>query len=444
MRIKCDRRLLHYTLATISIWIIIELLYYAKGCKSLGLIIFGLVTTAISVLYLIKWRLIFSPMVLSDLMVFCLFLYQLKLVRSYSDLPAKAVITLLLCMSLWKFINIYNRNSIGGRYGNKTFDLRINRTKFKRCIYISFIIAMFFMIWEWFHAGGIPLFRTDGEIFRFNVAINGITHIFAILNKVIAVMVLAYFSGLTSRQILKEKLMLFILVISTVLIICTNMRSELVIIIFVGAVLFYIRKRPSLSKLLIFVIPLILFIGISPIIRKFGLYGNRFIMDQMAISTYPNLWFLTPFYQTLADSIRVFGSITEIFPQVAPFGMIEYNILPQIPFINLGRNVSDIISTYEGSSFYSVLTNTYLGLCYADGGLFLCIIYTSILAIWSRWLYIKYICVRNLKYTVLYLFMIYNVLMLSYGNTVIELSFICYYLYINLVFSLCNKVKKNQ
>ena len=231
----------------------------------------------------------------------------------------------------------------------------------------------------------------------------------------------------------------FIFFASTMMIYMTAMRGELVIIIFVIAVLFCIKKNVNIRKMITVLFPLVTFVAFFPIYRKYSLYGGIFIYDQMDISTYPTFWFLTPFYQTLADSIRVFDVVTEMYPTHYSFGIFSYSLLSQIPFVDIGSDVSSAIADYTNSHFYSGLTSTYLGPIYADGGLFLSVIYTFVIALWCRYVYSKFVKKKDYMWTILYAFMFFHSLMLCYGNTIIELSFVFYY---SVIYIFCRTVIK--
>lgn len=437
---SADKKLFKNSILTIFIVSFLELLYYMTNCSYIAIIILGMAYELIMCSRYIKNRLIFSPIIFSDFFTICLFLYQLKLIKSYSDLPIKAVVCILLCSFLWKIINLYSSFTVSELKDNKKFDFNISKNKFKSYLFVVFLIAVFFMLLEWYKAGGIPALRSDAEVFRFKVKINGITHMMAIMNKIVAILAATYLICTENRNS-KDIFVTVIFIISTSLIYLTAMRSELVIIVFVVAILICIKHKVNLIKLLYILLPILLFVAIFPIYRKYGIYGTLYIDDQKAISSYPSLWFLSPMYQTLCDSIGVFGKVTKMFPKSFPYGILQYSFLSQIPFVDIGKNVSVDIGVYTGKSFYSGLTSTYLGDCYADGGLISCLFYTAIMAIWARDVFCKFVHKRNLKYTILYAFMFYNILMLAYGNTIIELSFVFYYFVISFLCDLLNKSK---
>ena len=294
------------------------------------------------------------------------------------------------------------------------------------------------MILEWYMAGGIPALRPDSEIFRFTVKINGITHILAIMNKIVAILSAGYLIC-REKKSKNDSVILMIFCLSTLMIFLTAMRGELVVIFFVVGILICCKHKISFFRLFLLVVPIMVFIAIYPIIRKCGIYGELFIMDQQAISTYSNIWYFSPLYQTLCDSVGVFGTVTKMFPTSYSYGIIEYSVVSQIPFVHLGRNVSAEIGDFLNSSFYSGLTSTYLGTCYADGGVIGAFIYTFIMAVWARYIFNNYVRTKNFQNTILYAYMFYNILMLSYGNTIIELSFVIYCFVINFFSKLIKK-----
>lgn len=433
MIVKLQKQMIVGYFLPFIVLICVQIIYYLTGCKFIELVFLCIVLELLSILFLLKERLLFSPSLLSDIYLLCMLIYQLKLVKSYKDLSFLCVFTILICMFFWKIINIYDCHTIKSNSKKNDFVFNLNVKKFKRIIVILFVVATFFTLLEWQHAGGIPALRPDGETFRFTVSINGVTHILAIMNKIVAVFVLSYFICKKKISLFKDCVLFVILFLSTLLIFFSNMRGELIIILFSGIVLFYIKYKPKFYKIILFALPLLILIGIIPVWRKYGLYGFQFVLDQKAISTYPNFWFLTPMYQTFADSIRVLNIVIEMIPSRFNFGIFEYSVLTQIPFLDLGADLSGNIAEFTNNYFYSGLTSTYLGPAYADGGILGAILYTIIFAFWGKWAYKKYVSYRTYKYTLLYVFTIYQIYMLSYG-TMMDLSFFVYYF---LIYFIC-------
>lgn len=418
---------------------ILEMFYYFFDCKYQSLIFLSFIFEFISIVFLVKNKLVFSPAIFADLYLFFLLTYQIKLVKTYSDLSFSTIYLIFISMFLWKIINIYDGNIIQKSKLKKSFSFDVDSKKFRIAIYILFSISTFFMILEWYVAGGIPALRADSEIFRFNVSINGITHILAISNKIVAILILSYFMG-NKISILKQFDLLCILFLSVLQIFLTSMRGELAIILFTFVSLYYLSKNPKIWKIICVTIPLLLMIGIFPIIRKYGIYGENYIVDQKALSTYRDLWYLTPLYQTFTDSIRVLDIVVKMIPNYFSFGFLDYSILPQIPFVDIGKDLSYSIAQYLNSYFYSGLTSTYLGPAYADLGVFGAILYTVIFSLFGRGLYVKYVEKRSFKYTILYIFCFFHIIMLSYG-TMANLPFVVYYF---LILILCNFFEKKE
>lgn len=439
MRFNLDRKLFKNCFIISLIVFLVELLFIMNNCRCNTFILIGIISELFFVISIVNKKLIFSPIVLSDLLIICMLLCQLRLVKSYPEISYKAIITILLVAFVWRFINIYNSKTIKRFSSNINFNLRIKENNFKIILSLLFLIAAFFMFLEWYVAGGIPALRSDSEVFRFKVSINGITHILAIMNKIVAVLASSYLICCNNKKI--DFIFLIIFSLSTLFIYFTSMRGELIVILFVISILWLIKKKITVMKVILALIPIIFIIALIPIVRKYGIYGMQYVYNQMDISTYPKIWYLTPLYQTLVDGIRVFDIVTEMYPNNFSYGFISYSVLSQIPFFDMGMNVSQNIAIYTNSFFYSGLTSTYLGPCYADGGIIGCLIYTIIMACWSKYVFIKFVEKQNFLYTVLYAYMFYNILMLAYGNTIIELSFICYYI---LIYSVCKLIKKGN
>ena len=436
MRISKD--ILLRNLIIVFVTVLLQTIFYISDCEWTVLPIICLLLEICIIISYVRKKLIFSPLVVSDLLLICMFFYQLGLVVSYGKLPIKATISVVGCATIWRIIHSYDKSLVEKLNENKTYDLRLNTEKFKKYILGMWIVAAFFMLLEWNVAGGIPALRADGEVFRFSVKINGITHMLAIMNKIVAILSATYIIC-SGKKIRKQKLMVFIFVCSTLMIYLTAMRGELVIILFVIAVLYSIKKKIKLWKLIILVAPILLFIGGYPIYRQYHAFGGLYVHDQIAISRYHDIWFLTPLYQTVSDGMRTLGMVTEMYPYSYSYGIINYSILSQIPFVNLGADVSVAIANYSNSHFYSGLTSTYLGPLFADGGVIACYFYTLIMAIWTKKVFMQYVKKRNMLYTILYAFAFYNCIMLCYGNTIIELSFVFYY---TVIYFVCSSATK--
>ena len=105
---KVSKKCFGYSVLISLIIAIIESLYYLSGCDYILFIIFGIITEIFYLIYLYKEKLLSSPLVFSERYTLCVLLYQLKLVKSYDNLPVISILTIILCMFIWRIVNSYD------------------------------------------------------------------------------------------------------------------------------------------------------------------------------------------------------------------------------------------------------------------------------------------------------------------------------------------------
>jgi oligosaccharide repeat unit polymerase len=374
---------------------------------------------------------LFSPITASLIFDASFALYIMKLVKNYYDLPYNAMILILLCMLLWKFITVL---SPGFRFKKNVTDIKltkIDRFSVKIILSVLFVIVLTATVFEWKMAGGVPVLREDQETFRFMVSYNSITHMLSIMSKIVATMIGVFIINDTGG-IRHNKLLIFFAIVAELLMIGTAMRGEMMMAPCVIFIVFAIRKKVPVKYYLIFGIILIIIIGFFPFARKLGLYGTRYISDLKIISTFPELYIFTPFYESFATNLSILKLDLEIFPYMRPFGMGDYSILPQIPFVDLGRSLGTVQNEILNNNFYGGLTATYLSSWYADFGYVGFFIATAIYGLLTNISYNLYVKKKDIVTLTWYAYTFYCSLWIFYSST-FDMVYVVYSLLILFV-----------
>ncbi len=380
----------------------------------------------------LKEDLLFTPVTPAFVFEICFALYGMRLVKSYTELTFVSMIVIVICMFLWKYISL---SSLGVKK-QKTIqnkELRvISQGSFLIIVSICFAVSAIAICFEWYKAGGIPAFRNDSETFRFKTSYSGIVHIFSILNKIVALVIGIY---LMDKKISLKKDFIFIIEYSAAMFFmyCTAFRGELILAPCVMFIYYAIRHKISLKVYIIAGILAMLVVGAWPIIRMYRMYGAHYFVGQKNISTYPRLFFLTPAYQTFTNNFEVLNLDLSIFPKIHPFGFGDYSILPQIPFVDLGKSLGSVQNEVLDNGFYANLTATYLASWYADFGYIGCFLATLLYCGVTNFAYKKCLSTNSRWAYVWYGYTFYTALWIFYSST-FDFVYICYSLVIYVVF----------
>lgn len=380
---------------------------------------------------IIQAKLAFSPFTPCLIFDFSIGLYMLHLVTGYDPLPLITNIIIFLCSFLWKAITTGSWGIKSHHLVRDSFQIKpISKNRFKRKIVPLFLIAVICIIYEWRNAGGIPAFRSDSESFRFSVGSTSYIHFLAIMNKIVCMLIGIYLLSLSKIRIIKDFWLITMAIISELLMCFTAMRGEMLFAPCIIFIAYGLTRR--IKKRHIYLISLlgILLIGILPFYRMYKLFGVAYVYDIQKISVYPKFYILTPLYQTLANNLKIFSMDIKMIPDQIPWGLGEYSILTQIPFVDLGKSFYALQNIYLGGT--SELTGTYLQTWYADFGYLGCIAFTILLSWYCNTIYGYFLRKKSLFSAVWYSYTLYNALWMFYANT-FDIVYILYMIIIYFV-----------
>lgn len=146
--------------------------------------------SGISIILLIRKRMLFTPLLFPYVYLAFFGLYQLKLRTDMTDMQFGGKLTIVSCMFIWVLMCCCTKEI---HFDIPQFqDFRFNRKRFLLCVTLLSMISIAAMLYEWKLAGGIPALRNDAETFRMSVSQSGAVHIMAIMIKIVAILIEAY------------------------------------------------------------------------------------------------------------------------------------------------------------------------------------------------------------------------------------------------------------
>lgn len=376
-----------------------------------------------------KKNLLFTPITPAFIFEVCLALYLMRLVNTYTELPLETMLVMVMCMYLWKMISVSGLGFKKHEQIEQTSIKPIPQNTFTLIVTALFLISLAAMAFEWYKAGGIPAFRSDSETFRFLVSYSAITHILAIMNKMVAIIIGAYLINKGKIQLRQDFILIFEMIVAELLMYGTAFRGEMILAPCALFIFYAIRHKVPLKFYVIAGIFALGVIGVFPIVRMYNAYGVHYFVGQRNISTYPQLFFLTPMYQSFTNNFEVFNLDVSIFPDLMPFGLGIYSILPQIPFFDFGASLGSVQNEVLNNGFYANLTATYLSVWYADFGYLGCLLVTLIFAGLTNYSYKLCLKKRSLTAYVWYAYTFYIALWIFYSST-FDFVYVCYSLVI--------------
>lgn len=408
---------------------ILNLLEFEEYFFGVFLILIGLVR----IVRLYKENLLISPIILSEMLLLSFGLYELHLVTTFDlmDIITKNVI--ILSIMIWELICGFNSIMFTRKNVIGEIEWKKGNTTLGTFISISFVCCALINILEWIYAGGIPIFRPDMETFRFKVVFNSTLHVIAMCMKFIPALIIVYCKFDLKFLLKKHKLIFICLPGSVIFLICTAFRGELMVSLVFIALLFYIYKRPKLKMIVSIGIIFACIMAIYPVLRSYVLYGQTYINDMMSISKYPEVWFLTPLYQTFANAFHILNKDILIFPDIIAYGLGKYSFLSNVPFLHI-ETLAEVQNRVWNNGFYAELTATVFGNFYADFGYIGCVIGLALIAILCNYLYNLFLKKKKIKYLMLYLFVFYKGFQMLYDNT-FDFIAILYFLYLWMIFT---------
>ncbi len=428
-----------WLISVIVHYIIIIASIYLLNCKIINNLVAGLIcigTTILLVLFALKNNKLFTPITASLIFDISFFLYLMKLVNTYQDMPFEAMLIINTCMFVWKIITITSKG-FNFRRKNEQVKLKGNFSEYSFRIWInfSFIVATSAMLFEWVMAGGVPILRSDQETFRFLVSYSPLTHILAIMNKIIVALIGIYFIYKGKIEIKHDFILLLEMGISELLLIGTAMRGEMIFAPCIIFIFYGIKHKLPIRFYIIGTSAAFIIIGLMPYYRMVTSYGNLYISDLASISTYPAFYMFTPLYQSFSNNFEILTLDFSIFPQIKEFGYGAYSILPSIPFVTLGNSLMQVQNEVLNNGFYAGLTATYMATWYADWGYYGCFLITIAGGIFVNFIYSQFEKKRTLFLSILYSYVFYGTLWMFY-NSIFDIVFLCYSLMIWFILKL--------
>ena len=427
MKIKCLAiRLLLLQFSIICI-VCLEGLAGIRESTSGILILF---ITCSNVFTLIRNKLLFTPLLFPNIYLALFGLYELKLRTGMTEMPIEKKLLITTCMLIWVAICIFS-NVVFKRVPVYS-DYRFNYPKLKRWLLFLAGISIMMMLYEWYRAGGIPALQTNSELFRMQVSQSGMTHTLAIMIKVVAVLIEAYWIAGKSKKQPKSRLFIFIYVIAFIMMWGTANRGEILFIPVLGIIILWTKYPPKKRTVIMFLILGLIVLAVYPAVRGYGMYGRSYFLQYAAVSKYQELGWFMPLYGTLAFNFEILNKLFMTFPKAVSWGMGEYTILCRIPFLDIGEELWIVQNEVWNNGFYGALTSTYMGSWYADFGIIGCCAGTIIICSINVFLYKKLVQERSFGALVLYAYMFYITLVGSYGDAFTFVT-ICYAILIWLV-----------
>lgn len=273
------------------------------------------------------------------------------------------------------------------------------------------------MIFEWYMAGGVPILRSDSETFRFTTSYSSVTHLLAIMNKIVAILIGVFLVNKGKVQLKKDFLLIVELSVAELMMVGTAMRGEMILAPCVIFAFYAIKHKIPFKAYVIAAVVAVVVIGFVPYYRSFQLYGNSYAISIMNISKYPKLFMLTPTYESLTNSFKILNWDLAIFPDEMPYGYGIYAILPQIPFLDLGASLSDVQNQFYNKGFYATLTGTAFSYWYADFGYLGFFIVTILYGCITNFAYKMLILKQDMFSFVWYSYTFYTALWMFYSCT---------------------------
>lgn len=368
-------------------------------------------------MWLIRKTMLMSSLTPPSFFSLCFGLYLLSLDKTISSMNDVSVTWMFVAITIWELICCWRLDFSIDK--GKTLELQCNVSPrvYKTVVLTLFALSACTMILEWAIAGGIPVLRDDAETFRFTVSFNTYAHILAISIKFIPLLCAIgylFFGGLWIKN---NKSVPAVAVLSIVFLVGTAQRGELLCSVSLALFALMIFKPIPKRYIVILVAAMIFVMGFYPIFRNYVMYGDYYINNIISISNYPDVWFLTPLYETLAYNLHILNQVTSIFPDVRDFGYGTYSILSYIPFVDLGQSLSQVQNEVWDIDFYGALVSTAFGPWYADYGYIGWIILAIFLALLSTVAQNSMGRRRTPASVALYSYVLYNCFMASYANT---------------------------
>lgn len=387
----------------------------------------------------IKENKLFSPISANIIFDLSFALYLMMLVKTYEAMNIEKLFLVVSCSFIWKLSIVTSKGFLSNIKVSKLQTQRIDRKYFAVIISALFLVSSASMLFEWRMAGGVPALKLDSETFRFTVSYSSITHLLAIMNKVVAALIGVYLVNNGGISIRKDFILIVEMIVAELLMIGTSMRGEMIMAPCIIFIVYAIKYELPLKFYVIGVTVALAFIGFVPYYRMLHSYGISYIASMKSISVYPDYYMFTPLYQSFTNNFTILNLDFTIYPKLKNFGLGAYSILPEIPFLNLGSNLMAVQNEVLNNNFYSGLTATYLASWYADFGNIGCLAITVLYSKLTTYTYRKYLKEKTLYSLVWYAYTFYSSLWMFYNGT-FSFVYLCYslvmWLALNIKFKL--------
>jgi oligosaccharide repeat unit polymerase len=273
-----------------------------------------------------------------------------------------------------------------------------------------YVVAFLCLSFEYYEIGGVPLLMKGAEIVRFNLKVNGYTHLLAISLGLVSAM-MYHFSAYVAdaRQARRYKILA---ACGFLYLLFSGGRSDAGIYI---VLLFFATIFRSGIKKVHFLwggLFLIFFVGVN-MFRSAGV-NPLYAYDALtSMRVQPNFFFLLvfPFYMTLTYNFTMLDKLVNIGASAISGGTYTFSaflsLFPDTP-IDYGTFKNHLL----GINFYSELTSTYLSNFYLDFGLVGAVVGSFLMAVAIQYVYRK--AKQERKYVFLYAIMFTHYVILFY------------------------------
>jgi oligosaccharide repeat unit polymerase len=294
-------------------------------------------------------------------------------------------------------------------------------------------LAVLCMLYEFkYRVGGIPLFSSSWEQTRLYSPegyLSRIIHLFGYSFMLQAIVLQIYIYS--QKKLFSAKTIIFWLMLGFSLF-CAALwgsRHTLFIPIAAGMVAFnYLHKRLKMTHLMVLGIAASVFIGAVGYVRKISYFEQR---DVDYTEVLQNIGYSARFpvfdqiHNTVAINFETFRQLTETFPDYEPYTygrqtfFAFYSLLP-----GKQETLGEIQNRIWNTAFYGNLTSTYMGVPFADFGVWGVLLYTFVFAFFLRLMYFRIRHFPTVYNIMLYSIFSYHLILMPYDNTITKLTFI--------------------
>lgn len=385
-----------------------------------------------NVLLLLRNKDFVSPRIFEMIFILTFGLFELRLSTQINAMNFRAKCLIIFSMFIWRIICDLLQVNEYSEMKDSFFLVDLDMLLLKRIVLFLFIISMLAMFFEWYKFGEIPAFSKDLEIRRFEVSYNAEVHLLAVMQRIISVLlfVLAYFTN--------RKRYAFLGIFSLLLLTGLGARAEVLYPILIIFVFAYLMKPFRIKTISTGFIVIMVIVGFVPIYRQLSSFGVSYISDLKRISSYPNIFFLTPLYESFAYNLNVFNLDFNSFPKVVPFGLGKYSILSSLPFLNLGLSLTKVQNNLLGQDFYAGLASTYMGSLYADFGSLGVLFFTAVYGVLICFVYNRFMETRKVSWALVYSYLLYGIIM-GFYHYVFDQVFVFYFVVLIVIILLCKR-----